>query len=115
MAKTQLDMFQGTLDVLVLRALTNGPKHGYAIARFIREGSNDTFKILDGALYTSLHRMEERGWLASDWGNASTGKRAKFYKLTPTGQKALKRQGAQWEQYASAVSSVMRSKPEKAQ
>jgi PadR family transcriptional regulator, regulatory protein PadR len=114
MAKTQLDMFQGTLDVLVLRALSNGPQHGYAIARFIREGSNDTFKVLDGALYTALHRMEERGWLTSDWGNASTGKRAKFYKLTPSGRKALKQQGTVWDQYAKAVSSVMRSTPEKA-
>jgi len=114
MPKTQLDMFQGTLDVLVLRALSNGPQHGYAIARFIREGSSDTFKVLDGALYTSLHRMEERGWLASDWGNASTGKRAKFYKLTAAGKKALKQQGTVWEQYARAVSSVMRATPEKA-
>jgi transcriptional regulator len=114
MAKAQLDMFQGTLDVLVLRALSNGPKHGYAIARFIREGSNDTFKILDGALYTSLHRMEERGWLVSDWGNADSGKRAKFYRLTAPGRKALKQQGAVWAQYVNAVSSVMRSTPEKA-
>ncbi len=114
MARTQLDLLQGTLDVLVLRALSNGPKHGYAIARFIREGSNDTFKILDGALYTSLHRMEERGWLSSDWGNASTGKRAKFYALTVKGRKALKEQGAVWAQYADAVSSVMRATPEKA-
>ena len=115
MARTQLDLLQGTLDVLVLRALSNGPKHGYAIARFIRDGSNDTFKILDGALYTSLHRMEERGWLTSDWGNADSGKRAKFYALTAAGQKGLKQQGAAWKQYASAVASDMRSTPEKAQ
>jgi transcriptional regulator len=113
MAKPQLDMRQGTLDALVLRALSNGPQHGYAIARFIRIGSNDTFKILDGALYTSLHRMEERGWLRSDWGNAKTGKRAKFYALTASGRTALKHQGAQWDQYARAVSSVMRAVPEK--
>ena len=114
MAKSQLDMLQGTLDVLVLRALTNGTQHGYAIARFIRSNSNDTFKILDGALYTSLHRMEERGWLSADWGNASSGKRAKFYTLTPAGKRALKQQAALWDQYAGAVSSVMRARPEKA-
>lgn len=113
MARPQLDMFQGTLDVLVLRALTGGAQHGYAIARFIRSHSNDTFKILDGALYTSLHRMEERGWLSADWGNASTGKRAKFYALTAAGRKALKQQAASWDQYATAVSSVMRAKPER--
>jgi transcriptional regulator len=113
MPKCPLDMLQGTLDVLVLRALTNGPQHGYAIARFIRAHSNDTFKVLDGALYTALHRMEERGWLDADWRNASTGKRAKFYTLTVAGRKALKAQAAVWDQYASAVASVMRATPER--
>jgi PadR family transcriptional regulator PadR len=114
MAKSQLDMLQGTLDVLVLQALTGGTQHGYAIARFIRANSNDTFKILDGALYTCLHRMEERGWLTSSWGNASTGTRAKFYTLTTAGKKALKQQAALWDQNAGAVSTVMRANPEKA-
>src|SRR5215213_5080873 len=107
MAKTQLDMFQGTLDVLVLRALINGPKHGYAIARFIREGSNDTFKILDGALYTSLHRMEERGWVESEWGTSDKGKRAKFYRITAAGRRALLTETESWNRYVAAVAGVM--------
>jgi transcriptional regulator len=85
MAADSLDLLQGTLDVLVLRALSWGSMHGYAVARFINRGSDGTFKVLDGALYTSLHRMEERGWVESEWGNSETGKRAKFYRLTAAG------------------------------
>lgn len=113
-APDELDLLQGTLDVLVLRALSRGPQHGYAIARFIREGSRQTFRILDGALYTSLHRMEERGWLESDWGNANSGKRAKFYRLTTVGRRALRDQAAVWDKYVTAVAAVMRSTPERA-
>jgi transcriptional regulator len=108
------DLLQGTLDVLVLRALTRHPMHGYAIARFIRDGSGEAFRILDGALYTSLHRMEERGWLESDWGNSSKGKRAKYYRMTPAGRRALKAESAAWDRYVVAVAGVMRATPEKA-
>jgi hypothetical protein len=80
---SELDLLQGTLDVLVLRALSFAPMHGYAVARFIRNGSDGSFKVLDGALYTSLHRMEERGWIDSEWGNSDRGKRAKFYRDIP--------------------------------
>jgi PadR family transcriptional regulator PadR len=102
-----LDLIQGTLDVLVLRALSWGPMHGYGVARFIRAGSGETFKIVDGALYTSLHRMEERGWVDSDWGKADSGKRAKFYRLTAAGQRALRRETATWERYVAAVAGVL--------
>jgi PadR family transcriptional regulator, regulatory protein PadR len=90
MTANELDLFQGTLDMLVLRALSWGPNHGYGIARFIREGSSQSFRILDGALYTSLHRMEERAWVESYWGTSDRGKRAKFYRMTTAGRRALK-------------------------
>ncbi len=106
-----LDLLQGTLNILILRALTFGPMHGYAVARFIREGSDGTFRILDGALYTALHRMEELEWLASEWGSSDRGKRAKFYRLTPRGRRALRQETADWNEYVAAFARVMRATP----
>jgi PadR family transcriptional regulator PadR len=111
MTATELDLLQGTLDVLVLRALAWHPMHGYAVARFIRDSSDGTFRVLDGALYTSLHRMEERGWVESEWGLSEKGKRAKFYCLTTSGRRALRSESASWEQYAAAVAKVLRAQP----
>jgi transcriptional regulator len=108
----ELDLLQGTLDVLVLRALSWGPMHGYAVARFIREGSGGSFRILDGALYTSLHRMEEREWVESEWGISEKGKRAKFYRLTPAGRRALRTETTSWQEYVAAVARVMKAAPE---
>ncbi|MFN8574436.1 MAG: PadR family transcriptional regulator [Gemmatimonadaceae bacterium] len=112
MTDNALDLLQGTLDVLVLRALSFGAMHGYAIARFLREGSDGTFRILDGALYTSLHRMEERGWVSSEWGTSEKGKRAKFYELTAGGRRALRSETATWDRYVAAVAKVMVARPE---
>ena len=106
-AEDELDLLQGALDVLVLQALSHGPQHGYAIARFIRTGSGATFRILDGALYTALHRMEERGWLEADWGNSDKGKRAKFYRITAAGRRALQAETESWNRYVAAVAGVM--------
>jgi len=103
----ELDLLQGTLDVLVLRALSMGPMHGYAVARFIRDGSDGSFKVLDGALYTSLHRMEERGWVESEWGSSDKKKRAKFYRLTAAGRRALRTEMQSWNDYVAAVARVM--------
>lgn len=114
MTTSELDLLQGTLDVLVLRALSWQPMHGYAIARFIREGSGRAFQILDGALYTSLHRMEEKGWVESEWGMSDKGKRAKFYTLTTTGRRALKAEARAWNRYVEAVAGVMNVDPEPA-
>ncbi len=114
MTATSLDLLQGTLDVLVLRALTWGPMHGYAVARFINQGSDGTFKVLDGALYTSLHRMEERGWVESEWGNSDTGKRAKFYRLTTAGRRAVRSETTNWNDYVAAVARVLAATPEPA-
>jgi len=104
MAKNDL---QGTLDLLVLKTLDqNGALHG-GIARFIREGSSQSFRILDGALYTSLHRMEERGWIEAEWGTSDKGKRAKFYRITQAGRRALKAETESWNLYVAAVAGVM--------
>ncbi len=114
MASSDLDLLQGTLNVLILRALSWHPMHGYAVARFIRSGSGDRFRILDGALYTSLHRMEELGWVESSWGLSDRGKRAKFYVITTAGRRALRDEAATWTQYVDAVAGVMRARPERA-
>jgi PadR family transcriptional regulator, regulatory protein PadR len=108
------DLLLGTLDILVLRALTRQPMHGYAIARFIRDGSGDAIRVLDGALYTALHRLEARGCVESDWGLSSKGKRAKFYRMTVAGRRALKAENAAWDRYVAAVAGVMRAIPEEA-
>src|SRR5215467_1758629 len=110
----ELDLLQGTLDVLVLQALSWRPMHGYAVARFIRQGSHEAFKVLDGALYTSLHRMEERGWVESEWGASDKKKRAKFYRLTAAGRRALRAETQTWNDYVAAVGRVMIASPEPA-
>lgn len=107
-----LDLLQGTLDVLVLRALSWKPMHGYAVARFIHQSSENRLRALDGALYTSLHRMEERGWIDSEWGTSEKGKRAKFYRLTTAGRRALRNQASNWNDYVAAVARVMRARPQ---
>lgn len=114
MTTRELDLLQGTLDVLVLRALSWGPMHGYAVARFIRQGSAGSFNVHDGALYTSLHRMEERGWVDADWGHAENGKRAKFYRLTSAGRRAARSETASWNHYVAAVARVLGASPEPA-
>lgn len=107
----ELDILLGTLDVLVLKTLSWGPSHGYGIARWIRESSGQTFRILDGALYTALHRLEERGCVESEWGHTEQGKRAKFYRLTTAGRRELRAQTAQWERYAAGMSGVLSVAP----
>lgn len=104
-----MDLVQGTLDMLVLRGLNWGPRHGYAVARWIEQTSGDTLTVLDGALYTALHRMEQRGWIAAEWGVSGLGRRAKFYRLTPTGRKQLQAGTSEWTDYVAAVARVLRT------
>ncbi len=109
MAKGQMNLLQGTLDVLVLKALDSETRHGYGVATWVRQVTGGTLQIEDGALYTSLHRMEKRGWVASEWGLSERNRRAKYYQLTARGRAELVRASADWERYASAVSQVLRS------
>jgi transcriptional regulator len=104
-----MDLVQGTLDMLVLRGLSWGPRHGYAVARWIEQTSGDALTVLDGALYTALHRMEQRGWIAAEWGVSALGRRAKFYRLTPTGRKQLQADTSEWTDYVAAVARVLRT------
>ena len=107
MTDENLPLLQGTLDILVLKALTSEPLHGYAIARWIRETTDDALQIEEGALYTALHRLEKRGWLESDWGLSENNRRAKFYGLTESGMKQLRKGSRAWDRYAEAVSKVL--------
>jgi transcriptional regulator len=100
-------LLRGTLDVLVLKTLAGNTLHGYAVAARIAERSDGVLGIEDGALYQSLHRMEERGWIESAWGHADNGKRAKFYRLTSAGRKQLQLETASWVRYAEAVFKVL--------
>src|SRR6478735_2898266 len=109
-----MDVLPGTLDSLILRGLTWGPKHGYAVARWIEQSSGDALVVLDGALYTALHRMEERKWISAEWGESNTGRRVKFYRLTPLGRAQLKAVSDEWTSYVAAVAKVMRTKTQPA-
>lgn len=107
MTRRQMSLLQGTLDVLVLKALVNEPRHGYAVAEWIRKRTDGTLEIEDGALYTSLHRMQKRGWLESSWGVSENNRRAKYYALTKPGKKELERARGDWARYAEAVFKVL--------
>ena len=96
-------LLQGTLDLLVLRALVWGPAHGYAIARWIERATGDALSIEEGSLYPALHRLEERGHVSAEWGLSENNRRAKFYALTPEGRRQLKAESATWHKFAKAV------------
>lgn len=108
-AASDLELMQGTLDLLVLKALLFGPRHGYAVARWVRETTDDDLHIEEGALYTALHRMEKRRWLEADWGQSENNRRAKYYQLTAQGRRQLREQTAQWTRYAQAVFKVLQT------
>lgn len=102
-----VDLLQGTLDVLVLKALSWGPRHGHAVAKLIHQTTDGAFQLQDGSLYTALHRLEERGWAESEWGHSDKGKRAKFYQLTPRGRAQLRAETATWQRYVASVSKLL--------
>lgn len=106
-----MNILRGTLDALVLQALSGGPVHGYGIVDWIRETTDAVLEIEDGALYTALHRMEDRGWLRSEWGVSDRGRRARFYALTAKGKRQLRRETAAWRRYAEAVGKVFAADP----
>jgi len=102
-------LLQGTLDVLILKALQNGPLHGYALSTWIRETTEGVLQIEDGALYTALHRMEKRKWLNAEWGLSETNRRVKTYALTADGRAQLESRSDSWSEYADAVTKILRS------
>lgn len=102
-----LNLLQGTLDLLVLRALAAGPRHGYEVARWVHDVTDGALEVEDGALYTALHRMEKRGWLRSDWGISEKGRRAKYYVLSAAGRRRLGAETNAWTRYTEAVFKVL--------
>jgi PadR family transcriptional regulator PadR len=106
-AATNSDQLHGTLDMLVLKVLDDGPLHGYAIATRLERLSKEVLNVEEGSLYPALYRMERRGWLASNWALTETGRRARFYKLTRTGRGQLEAETASWLRLTAAVADVM--------
>src|SRR5438105_7106947 len=101
------DLMQGTLDLLILKSLARGPMHGYGVAEWIHESSNDVLRVEEGALYPALHRLELRGLLAAEWGASENNRRAKYYSLTAAGRKKLAEEAEYWRRMAGAIASVM--------
>ncbi|MGE0441649.1 MAG: PadR family transcriptional regulator [Gemmatimonadales bacterium] len=112
MPKESLDILPGNLDLLVLRALTWGPRHGYAILAWLRESTGGALRIVDAALYPALHRLEARELIDAEWGLSENNRRARFYRLTDTGRQALRAETRQWNRYAAVVAQVL-SAPER--
>ncbi len=103
------ELVQGTLDMLVLKALTRGTWHGYAVAEWIRATSHDVLRVQEGALYPALHRLELQGMLTSEWAISDKGRRAKFYTLTAAGRKHSSTEAQSWRQLSGAIALVMRT------
>ncbi|HEX4166995.1 MAG TPA: PadR family transcriptional regulator [Bryobacteraceae bacterium] len=101
------DLLRDTLDMLVLKTLMRGPKHGYAMAEFIEESSDDVLRVEEGALYPALHRLEVRGLLSAEWGLSDNNRRAKYYCLTSAGRKQLGEEASHWNRMTAAVARVM--------
>lgn len=104
-----VDLVQGTLDLLILKAVAAEPLHGWAIARRIHQLSHDVLQVQQGSLYPALHRLEDRGWIRAAWGVSEQNRRAKFYALTRTGRKQLEREATAWERLAAAITRVVRT------
>ena len=111
-APPQSEMLQGTLDLLILHTLVLGPAHGHTIAHAIEHGSEDFLQIEHGSLYPALHRLEDRGWIASFWGTSENNRKARYYRLTPAGRKQLAAQTTRWEQMVRAIGRILKPAPE---
>lgn len=107
MAGTARDRLRGTLEVLILKTLAWGPRHGYAIVRWLEENSDDTIRVEEGSLYPALYRMEKRKLIASDWRTSELGRPAKFYRLTAAGRRELTRETTDWLAFSAAVTRVL--------
>ncbi|HEU4890633.1 MAG TPA: PadR family transcriptional regulator [Vicinamibacterales bacterium] len=102
------DLVQGTLGLLLLRVLSLEPMHGLAIAQRIRQMSNEQLRVGQSALYPALHKLEQQGWIEAEWAPSENNRRAKYYRLTPAGRKALKAETAEWERLSSAISLIVK-------
>jgi PadR family transcriptional regulator, regulatory protein PadR len=108
MSKGNPDVLQGTLDLLILRTLVRGPQHGYGIAVHIQQVSDEVLRVEEGSLYPALHRIEQAGWISSEWGRSENNHRAKYYRLTAVGRKQLAEEEENWVRLTRAVAKVLR-------
>jgi PadR family transcriptional regulator PadR len=108
MGKGNPDVLQGTLDLLILRTLVRGPQHGYGIAVHIQQVSDEVLRVEEGSLYPALHRIEQAGWISSEWGRSENNHRAKYYRLTAVGRKQLAKEEENWDRLTRAVAKVLR-------
>ena len=100
-------LLRGTLDVLILKAISWGPRHGYAVAEWIRMVTDEQLLVEEGPLYTALHRLEKKGWLSAEWGYSDNNRRAKYYELTRSGRQQLRAEVSGWERYVQAVTKAL--------
>jgi transcriptional regulator len=108
----RLDLLQGTLDLLILKAVSLGPLHGYGVLLRIQQISADRLQIQQGSLYPALYRLEHQGWIASQWGESENKRKAKYYRLTASGRRALQAETKYWDEMAGAIAAVLRTRPE---
>jgi PadR family transcriptional regulator, regulatory protein PadR len=106
--RDRIEFLQGTLDILILRSLQRGTAHGHALAKHIKQTSEDVFHVETGSLYPALHRLEAKGWIAATWDQSDKGKRARFYRLTAAGRKQLAREQSKWESFSRAMSLILK-------
>lgn len=109
MEEQRIDLPQGTLDLLILRTLSLGSQHGWAISERVQQVSSDVLRIQQGSLYPALHRLERRGWIKAKWGTSENNRRAKYYELTRTGQKQLETETESWRKLTAAVAQILES------
>jgi transcriptional regulator len=107
MAAKEVGLLQGTLDFLVLKTLSWGSMHGFQIARWIQQATDDVLRIEEGTLYPALHRLDRKGLIVGEWGVSDRGRRAKFYRLTPAGERVLKKEARDWSRFVAAVDKVV--------
>ena len=110
----QVDILQGTLDMLILKAVSLGPLHGYGILVRIQQVSKDALQVPQGSLYPALYRLEHRGWIAAEWGESENKRKAKYYRLTAAGRRQLKTERQEWKRLAVAIGDVLAAEPEEA-
>jgi transcriptional regulator len=108
----QLDLLQGTLDMLILKAVSLGPLHGYGVLLRIQQISKDRLEIQQGSLYPALYRLEHQGWITSEWGESDNNRRAKFYRLTAAGKRRLQTEAEKWNRMADVIAAILDTTPE---
>jgi PadR family transcriptional regulator PadR len=109
--ENQMDLLRGTLEMLILKAVSLGPLHGYGVLLRIQQISKDNLEILQGSLYPALYRLEHQGWIASEWGESDNNRRAKYYRLTAAGKRRLQSEADEWNRMVSVIAGILRTSP----